>query len=207
MSGIKTCGHLNEVTDEHEGTIICIDCGLVLSNHFFFEENKQSDNKNDKEAYKEILSKLNLSEMIADNLSSLKNENMSSIASNLYLEINKNSCISIKEISSVTGICEKKISLKTKGTINVLDKQKILEKYCKELDLSFKNYSVIKEIVNKTQLSGHNPLTVIASCLYLYCKKNSIKISMKKVSSVIGISCISIQRFLKSYKNELSYWC
>lgn len=208
MSSSKTCEHLNHVIDEHEGSIVCIDCGLVMSNQIFCDDKVkyEPENSDDKYKYKEILSRLNMSDEFVPQLNEKKNEKLSIIASNLYININKSSSISLKEISSVTGICEKQLNQKTKGLITVLNKEKLLDKYCAQLNISYKNYSVIKETLNKLKLSGHNPLTVIASCIYLYCKKNKIKISMRNISQTVGISCISIQRYLKSNKNELSCW-
>lgn len=206
MSCIKTCSHLNEIIDEHEGTTICIDCGLVISDKLFIYNDKHIPNK-DNDICKEILARLNLSENIADDISNEKKQNMSVIASQLYLTINKSSTISLKEIAGVTGVCEKKLNQKTKGNIMILDKEKLLEKHCSYLNIPFKTYTVIKEMLNKVEISGHNPLTIIASCIYIYCRKTSTKLSMKKIAQTVGISCISIQRFLKTYQNELSHWC
>lgn len=206
MSDIKTCPHLNEIIDEHEGTIICHDCGLVIDDKYYlFDDKSKEIEQND--ICKEILARLNLSEEIAENICLENTRNICSIASKLYLAINKTSSVTLKEIAGVTGICEKQLNQKTKGNITVLDKDKLLEKYCTYLLIPFKSYTVIKEMLNKLEISGHNPLTIIASCIYIYCKKNSIKLSMKKLAEVIGISCVSIQRFLKIYKNELSHWC
>lgn len=209
MSGSTTCGHLNHVIDEHEGSIVCIDCGLVMSDQIFLEDKKKNEQNDidDKYKFKEILTRLNMSDDFIHGLDIQKKTNISKIASNLYLNINKSSSVSLKEISSVTGVCEKQLNQKTKGHVTVLDKEKLLDKYCAQLNISFKNYTVIKETLNKLKISGHNPLTVIASCIYLFCKKNKIKVSMRNISQTVGISCISIQRYLKTIKNELSCWC
>lgn len=206
MSCTKTCGHLNEIIDEHEGSIVCLDCGLVISNQIFISETQKSiPEKNDH--YKEFLSRLNMSDEFVSGIKEQKKETISNIASNLYLNINKTSSISLKEISSVTGVCEKQLNQKTKGCVTVIDKEKMLDKYCRLLEINYKNYTVIKEMLNKIKISGHNPLTIVASCIYIFCKKHNFKISMKHISKTVGISCISIQRFLKSNKNELSHWC
>ena len=69
------------------------------------------------------------------------------------------------------------------------------------LNLNYKDYTVIKENILKVPVSGHNPLTVIGTFIYKYSKENRKKLSMKKISTVLQISPISIQRYLK---NELS---
>lgn len=211
MSSSRNCQHINQVTDEHEGSVVCIDCGLVMFDQIFcydIQLQKTEKEIEDKQKnYKEILSRLNMSDDFLFDLKIQKKEKISSIASNLYININRTSSISLKEISSVTGVCEKQLNQKTKGNITILDKEKMLDKYCAQLNISFKNYTVIKEILSKIKISGHNPLTVVASCIYIFCKKNKLKLSMRNISQAVGISCISIQRFLKKNKNELSCWC
>ena len=106
--------------------------------------------------------------------------------------------VSIKDISAVSGISENDIySMQESEQSLILNPFSLLEKYCKLLGLSdYKTYSVIKENL-PTIDTGHNPLTVIASTIYKYCKENSIKYSMKQIASTIGISSVSIQRYIK----------
>lgn len=77
-----------------------------------------------------------------------------------------------------------------------------MKKYCKINNLDFKNYAVIKEDLKKYKILGHNPLTLVGSVIYMHCKKNKIKRSMKDIAQSLGISIVSIQRFIK---NELSF--
>lgn len=73
----------------------------------------------------------------------------------------------------------------------------LLEKYCKLLDLSFQDYTLIKEQIQNKPLSGHPPLTVIGYYIFVHCKTNKIKQSMKNICSTLGISTISLQRYRK----------
>jgi transcription initiation factor TFIIIB Brf1 subunit/transcription initiation factor TFIIB len=82
----------------------------------------------------------------------------------------------------------------------ILEPTKVLEKYCNFLKLDFKTYSLIKNNLPKENLTGHNPLTIIAATIYVYCKKNNIKLSMKKIALTVNISCVSIQRYIKYNK-------
>ena len=76
----------------------------------------------------------------------------------------------------------------------------LLEKYCSYLGFDYKTYSLIKNELPRQNLSGHNPLTIISATIYKYCKKNNIRISMKKIASTVKISCVSIQRYLRNNK-------
>ena len=199
MSSIKTCAHLNQISDSHEGTIICTDCGLVLDQIYITNED-QNVNYNEKKIvslYDEMLNRLNLS------ITETKvndSTNIFNIAHDLYKNINKDSAVTLKEISTVTGVTGKKLSLATKGSITLVDKEVLLDKYCCQLGLTYKQYTVIKELLNKQDLTGHNPLTIISSCIYYFCRENKVKLSMKKITDITGISCISIQRFLKQIR-------
>jgi len=198
---------MNEVVDEREGTIICVDCGLVLSNFFFPQPTINfCGSTSVKEEIKELLERLNLpqcfSEDIYNNIQSSKKENMKKkflIPYFVYKTLSEIGFpVSIKDISAVSGISENDIySMQESEQSLILNPFSLLEKYCKLLGLSdYKTYSVIKENL-PTIDTGHNPLTVIASTIYKYCKENSIKYSMKQIASTIGISSVSIQRYIK----------
>jgi len=45
--------------------------------------------------------------------------------------------------------------------------------------------------------NGFNPSTVISALIYIYCKEKKIKILMKDISNITGISCMSIKRYIK----------
>jgi response regulator of citrate/malate metabolism len=75
----------------------------------------------------------------------------------------------------------------------------MLEKYCVMLKLDFKDYSVIKETIQRSLKTGHNNLTIIGANIYLHCKERK-KIPIKVIARTLNISCISIQRYLKAKK-------
>lgn len=147
--------------------------------------------------YREMLNRLNIS-LTSD--TECESNNVVSLASCLYKNINNESAITLKEVTSATGVSSKLLNIATKGSITIVDKEILLEKYCSQLEIEFKHYTVIKELLQKQNISGHNPLTIISSCIYTYCKDKKLKISMKKISDCTGISCISIQRFVKKIK-------
>lgn len=195
----NTCKHLNVVIDEHEGIYICTDCAHVISSYFIHDRTVntefQTPEKNNETL--EILARLNLPDSFKDFISK-QNESLVNNASNIYIKTNeKNSVVTLKEMSSITGIKPQKLA---KNMTNVINKELLLEKYCTLLDLDFKSSTVIKENYLSKEISGHNPLTVVASAIYIYSKKENKKLSMKKISDVFGISPISIQRYLKLTK-------
>jgi transcription initiation factor TFIIIB Brf1 subunit/transcription initiation factor TFIIB len=73
---------MNEVVDEREGTIICSDCGLVISNFYLSQPQPQHINipgfSSVQEEIKELLERLNLpqcfSEDIYNNIQSSKKD-------------------------------------------------------------------------------------------------------------------------------------
>jgi transcription initiation factor TFIIIB Brf1 subunit/transcription initiation factor TFIIB len=206
------CAHFNSVIDEKEGSVICTDCGLVIEEKLFkFYEPSQGENKSFlEEEVNEILTKLGLPDVFSKSIvKNLENENVEKRTKKGFLEyviyktLNENSIpISIKEISSVSGISDTNIyNMQENNKSLILEPCELLEKYCSYLGLNYKTYSLIKKELPSQNISGHNPLTIIAATIYQYCKNNSIKLSMKKIANTVKISCVSIQRYLKQ-KNK-----
>lgn len=196
MSSFKSCLHINQVSDLHEGTMICTDCGLVLDQIFLNDvlDEKEIIEKKQNCMYKEMLNRLNISISKDDDC---EKTNVTEIACKIYQNINCESAITLREVTSVTGVSSKALNNATKGSVTIVDKEILLDKYCCKLGIGFKHYTLIKELLQKQNISGHNPITIISSCIYLYCREKKLKISMKKISEITGISCISIQRYIK----------
>jgi transcription initiation factor TFIIIB Brf1 subunit/transcription initiation factor TFIIB len=199
---------LNEVIDEREGTTICIDCGLVLSDQMFKETYSFNSNICDKnfEEIKEFLTRLNLpisfaSEIFENFTKSLiyKKTGKYLLPYAIYQTLNEIGYpISIKDIAAVSGVSENLIyDMQNNEESIILNPNSLLEKYCKLFGFDYKTYSLIKEKMPQELNTGHNPLTVIASIIYKYCKENNLKYSMKEIASTVCISPISIQRYLK----------
>lgn len=214
------CPHNLVITDVINGYIVCHNCGLVLSDNVYSEEyykrNNNVDNfkfKNDKNDINEIISRLNLPDKYADLVLNEATKidkiiNQKNINDFLYQTLNNEECsVSIKEIENVSEKKKikkrkKKNAIDTNKNIVIFKIEGCLEKYCTLLGLNFKEYTVIKEKINNIEVSGHNPLTVIGSVIYKYCKENRKKISMKQISQILNINAISIQRYIK---HELSH--
>jgi transcription initiation factor TFIIIB Brf1 subunit/transcription initiation factor TFIIB len=206
------CQHLNEIVDEREGTIICYDCGLVISSVYFSQPQPQQTFINSgvysgvHDEIKEFLERLHLPQCFSDDIynnlqisNKINSRKKGLIPYFVYKTLNEIGFpISIKDISAVSGMTENDIySMQEDEKSLILNPYSLLEKYCKILGLNdFKTYSVIKENLPTIE-TGHNPLTVIASTIYKYCKQNGLKFSMKHIASTVGISSVSIQRYIR----------
>jgi transcription initiation factor TFIIIB Brf1 subunit/transcription initiation factor TFIIB len=210
----EKCKHENLVNDFHNGCLVCTDCGYVQSDQIYYEEfNSKNETEIEYNAYNktkddinEIIFRLNLPDKYTDLIieeSKKTNVKLSkkNINDFLYNKLNtEDLSISIKDIQNVTE--KRKIKPnKNESQIVIFKIENCLEKYCTMLNLNYKDYTVIKENILKIPVSGHNPLTIIGSFIYKYSKENKKKLSMKKISTILQISPISIQRYLK---NELS---
>lgn len=204
-----TCTHKYPVVDEHEGTTVCSDCGLVLEKDLFLYPENQNKSEYDNCAHKttnfnrnealELLHRLNLPYEILNNLPNEKQN-----VDNLYDVINKTSVITTKEFCAASGIDSKTLVKKNQNKVMNTDIFLLLDKYCKLLNLTYHDYTLIKAVLMDRVESGHPPLTVIGYYIFTYCKKNKKRLSMKTICSTLSISPISIQRYRK---HELSRRC
>lgn len=213
------CQHRDEIIDERNGDVICISCGLVMDSFYVnnsYHEEKYFDKyiKLHNSVYDyicEILERLNISRTFLSQISDLYTQKYKFYStSNKYILVafccyqvlnENNISISIKNISAVTGHTVEEISqIQGDTTCIVFDTHNALEKYCKMLNLSFHDYSLIKETIPIDQSSGHNPLTIISSAIYLYCLKTKINLSLKEICDITGISKISVQRYIRTFK-------
>jgi len=218
MSGIiDNCSHKYEITDCRGEGIVCGDCGLVLD--ICYEKqlspkefyNISIENKN---FVLDIIDRLNvpsyISSYIFKKLEKVDNGNFLkevSIAKCVYSTLSELGIpFSAKDICAVSGIKTCKIAsadnkLEESRSVVIINKEDILERTCSKLNLNFQDYTLIKESLLKNN-NGFNPSTVISANIYIFCKANKIKITLKKISDVTGISCMSIQRYIK--KNAFS---
>lgn len=218
MSGIiHSCSHEYEIINEREGDIVCGDCGLVIDKYYIQNdkiEKTEHENFFEKNFVFEMLERLNVPKSFASYIfknilnTKIKRKSetiLSAIIYNTLIELKIP--FTMKDISGVTGISTKEIfkeeKKKNKESKNVviIDWSEILERACSKLNLKYKDYTLIKEDVIKKN-SGFNPSTVISAHIYLYCKEKNIKISLKEISTVTGISCMSIKRYIKNVGSQ-----
>jgi len=190
---IHTCDEIFFVLDEREGTTVCTNCGYVVDSQLYvntFSYNNEVP-ETEKQEFNEILSRLNLTSDIVQQEKDIDN------LSSLYSVINKTSAVTMNEFCLATGLAKKKVVKSNRNSICATNESILLDKYCKLLNICFKDYTVIKEKISSfSNKTGHSPLTIIGYYIYVCCKKK-YKLSIQKVCNVIGISPISIQRFKK----------
>ena len=190
---VHDCDEKYIVIDEHEGITVCTNCSFIVENELSlpyktnFVEDKINKNNSD---YEEVLSRLNITNNI------LQQEKELVKMSSLYSVINKNSAVTMNEFCTATGIPKRKVVLSNRNTFCAGNELVLLDKYCHQLGIMFKDYTLIKEQVASKTNTGHSPLTIIAYFIYTLCKQK-YKFSILKVCQVIGISPISIQRYKK----------
>lgn len=213
------CSHSKTIRDEKEGQYICAQCGLVLDVIFLedFSPNKARftnhtvpNNPIQNEIY-DILDKIHISKSFVSPIynyyrSQYKTYTLDNILFSVYKVLNDDYQfnISLQDLCSITGAKKENVYSAQKVNENIfLDISEMAEKYCSILNLNFKNTSLIKEQLKSEPISGHQPMTIIAGCLYMYCKTKKIKTSLRKISEATLVSPISIQRYLK-HKNASS---
>jgi len=214
---MSICIHENEITDLHEGTIVCVDCGIVKDVFYVNNEKSQYLQSNNYLGQVEnILEYLHLPQQFSErvilnlqdlgnkkkfNISKQKNYDIKKVVSEIYNTVNsEDSCILLKDILNLTQLSTKQIKSKNISLLNI---DQTLEKYTKRFNLNFQNCSLIKEEILKYNNTGFQPLTVVGGVIYSHLKNIKLKKPMKYIAEVLGISAISIQRFIK-YKNAIS---
>lgn len=218
---IDNCFHKNEIITECG--YVCSDCGLCkdslfekpleISQQIYQENNPLSSEITN--LIKESLERLNLPaylykfvvKSIQKNDKSLK-LTKASVAHHLYTTLSEfNTPFTLKKICGVTGTPKNKISKEqkksVKSSIIFIKTEDLLERYCCQLSINFKKFTLIKEKIPQID-AGYNPSTIVSAYIYLFCKADKVKLTLKQISFVTGISCMSIQRYIK--KNELSSW-
>ena len=219
---IDSCSHENHIVDYRGGGVVCVECGQVIDSVFEERESYLSmeDDEDgrgglterESEYVKEMIEGLNLPSKtfshIAKKILSMKfgkNASETLMTHCLYITLaDMDIPFSVNDVSSVTGINHSKISKNKKckdSSVVIIKTENILERACSNLSLDFNQYTLIKESIKKSN-TGFNPSTIISAYIYIFCRQNKLNITLKQISNITGISCMSIQRYIK--KNELS---
>ena len=208
-----SCEEHLSVIDEHEGTEVCFNCGLVLSN-CLYKEKSYEKNYSETSCFLEFLFRLNAPLNLANECDHFFQSNFfkrDKIGLTLYIILLKNNIPrTLKEISSVVGSNTnelwKAISQYQESTGKILNinPSDITERACKHLGLMFKDSEVIKKKVLHTYANfpSHHPSSIVGVNIYTYCKENKKRIQIKEIASVLGIAQISITRLFKK-QNEI----
>lgn len=207
-----SCQHDSVIEDHHEGTIVCISCGLVLSNLFLHQIERMTHCETQKDILTDIqnlLDRIHVPICYANQIESYYTRNFTtksknSIIFSIYKVLNDFQIpISLKEISNVSNVNIKKLNkAHLEDSFVQRDTNVILERYCSLLGLCYKTTTLIKNRLVTLPNSGHNPNSVLASLIYQVCRDLKKKISIKRISEVTNVSCISIQRY-NSFSKKL----
>jgi transcription initiation factor TFIIIB Brf1 subunit/transcription initiation factor TFIIB len=218
MSGfIESCSHKNQLIDYRGGFVVCEECGTVIDCVFEFHSGREDDascglTEKESDYVKEMIERLNLPCSIFSHIAKKimkkkdgKNATETSMAHCLYIALaDLGIPFTINDVSNITGINHSKISKDKKcenSNVVIIKTENILERACSKLNLNFRQYTLIKESIKESN-NGFNPSTIISAYIYVFCRSNKLNITLKQISNTTGISCMSIQRFIK--KNELS---
>jgi len=209
----NSCPHLDPIEDHHEGIIVCTACGLVMTNLYLtqIENNSYEEVSSQSSSLHEIqhlLDRMHVPVCYASNIESYYRKNFTtksnkSLIFSVYRTLNKLGIpVSMKEISNVADVPKSKLNkIDLTNNCMELNPSTLVDKYCGLLGLNFKIGTLIKRSLDEAPISGHNPNSVLASTIYQVCKKERLKLSIKKISEVTSVSCISIQRYNNFYKN------
>lgn len=203
------CEHNEEIIDQHEGSIICANCGLVKDVLYESKTLAPSVTENfhigneavSKMSYIDnILDKINFSDYYQECLNReipfKRRQNLKLVTSKIYQKINADQTVlPLKVLLNISGLTSKHIKC---DKIHMLNASDLVEKYVKIFGFDYKTCTVIKEKVEKIGTNnGFQPLSIIGGVIYLHCFEIKKKVSMKSIALQLGISPISIQRFIK----------
>ena len=219
------CSHMNLVFDHHEGTEVCTDCGIVVSSLLFHNEARPPitihyDVFNGRHnEFTDYVSSLNLPysfiSFCENELKSLNKLNVGdhSIKTKhayvLYNVLKTQHCPrTLKEIASVTGATTTKI-WKLQSTVQSIVKSAqlfddvspadILERTCSYLNTPFDVMDRIKQELDNLPDQNNHPATIVGAFIYKNTLKTKHQVSLKRIATTLGISVMSIQRYIKKY--------
>ena len=208
------CEHLQQLIDQHEGSVVCTDCGYVLDIHFLQQSDtyeKSSLNLvTDLKMYlidccDRMHIPISVREEIHDEYEHFRSKSVFEKISDIQLMaysiyfILKNQGIgrNIEYIAYNTGVTSKQLwkceSLDPYLSIPI-NIESLLGPVYKSFKFSRKDYETIIIISKHFQDRHFSPLTLTSTLVYLYCKTRKIQISVKKVCSVFKVSSMSIYR-------------
>lgn len=216
-----SCAHTYTVEDHHEGSIVCTDCNRVLDQLYACDKREPYEqtvfNKNTSEIV-DIFDTLfapralicSFEEKLRKNLQLLNVRKTNHLVGACLYEVFIENNIS-KTLSEISSVLQTSTSLiwktlaeiqKSQPSINVVCPMQLTSRVCHALDLTYKDCKDINEKLLPVcaRFPFHNPSTLVGTIVYLHCKEAKLKYTMKRVCNTVGISVISIQRFIKKLK-------
>ena len=85
----------------------------------------------------------------------------------------------------------------------ILKPSSMIEYFLKPLNLSYKEIKEISKLVEKNDILTYAPKTLLASCAYLFLRRNiKESISVKNLAKLLGVSVMSVYRCTTTLKNN-----
>ena len=216
------CQHLNYVIDEHEGTHVCIDCGLVLLEAIMMSDKISNHNHLDityDKYYDFIMESCARMHIIDDYASKsfdyfdkyrydkqFQHVLFALAAYSIYnvLKLEK-VARSLKFVSSYTNVSLKQlwyVETRITSTPLPIDVSQLLNSKFYLFDLNFKHQKELLMISTNFKNRSFSPNTLASSMIYLYCKQKKIKLNLKKTADIFQISTMSMYRCNKFLKAQ-----
>jgi len=195
------------ILDHKAGVYVCTKCGQVKDQFFTPEKNEGRamplSNKMI-ETIKDMLDRIHVPTCYAEEIAQYHQRNynltkLKTLILSIYFILNKHSFnIPLSHLLQTNGLTGTRIFHMQKPNKSVLiDAAELLDRFYMAIGLTYKDMSLIKEQIKSLPPSGHTPLTILAGNIYLYCKANNKKISIRQISNITQVSYISIQRYIK----------
>lgn len=228
----NVCDHKYIVEDLHEGTIVCVDCCLVIEEQLFMpsyehtthiscQQNKgQSSIECASESLlRNVCDRLHIPKNVLDDSieqyttlksyfkekKTFKADDIAAFA--LYDTLSRHSASrSMGEIESHTNVLHGAIwAIESAlcSTTTVVNVCDLIDSHCKSLEIPFYYTSIMKNIVENIKgLGATHPRCLSALVIYLYCKEINIKLTMKQVCIVCQVSSPTIHKIIRRLKRE-----
>jgi transcription initiation factor TFIIIB Brf1 subunit/transcription initiation factor TFIIB len=226
------CSHKNTVEAEHEGDVVCTDCGLVVEPCFSFHASQkyfqdETDYYNVKNFILDVCANAHIPKNICEysysyfkksrrNFSPRKVSNNQLAAFSIYealqlFEVPR----TVEEIQFFTGENVKKFALiESVNTLtnNRNDPTIFVDRFCNLLELEYFDSNLIKSIVcNMYGMGNVKSNCLIATCIHLYCKEKKRKILLKTICQICEVSATSVHRIVrqldKKYVQQITLLC
>ena len=218
------CRHSQTVDDYTTGDCICSECGLVVEN-ILSPASFQASTKISacqfriSEFLKDICANMQIADCVISHAvdrynmiekqlrKEKKGEKWHHImaAYSLYETLDK---LKIKkaphEIALYSGISVKELfALQASGIIPLMqnDPTSYVDRYCAYLNLEYSHAFLIKEIVQKLDITGsYTSNCIVAVSIYLYCREKGIKKSLKEICETCTISPSNVHKVIRKIK-------
>ena len=133
-----------------------------------------------------------------------------------YVCKNERVPITLQEILDESSIsenivkrCYKILMRELKLKSSHVDPVALIPRYCADLDLDIsiekEAINILQNFIKKTSISGKDPKGLVAGTIYLVSKLNNKKISQKDISSVIGVTEVTLRSRYKELMSQISY--